>query len=142
MNLLHNAVKFSPDGGDVTVTVRRDADRVVASVADHGSGIPKAAQPRLFERFYKVDRHAFAARPAGRVSGSPSRATSSSSMVADLGRIDGGPRHDILVLPICRRSLGPMAGTTADRPEDPMDRLHVATLNILNLSDRWPSGCR
>jgi two-component system phosphate regulon sensor histidine kinase PhoR len=56
VNLLHNAVKFSPDGGDVTVTVRRDDDRVVASVADHGSGIPKAAQPRLFERFYKVDR--------------------------------------------------------------------------------------
>jgi two-component system phosphate regulon sensor histidine kinase PhoR len=56
VNLIHNAVKFSPDGGDVTITVRRDADRIIASVADHGSGIPKAAQPRLFERFYKVDR--------------------------------------------------------------------------------------
>jgi two-component system phosphate regulon sensor histidine kinase PhoR len=56
VNLLHNAVKFSPDGGDVTVTVRTDAGRVVTSVADHGVGIPRAAQARIFERFYKVDR--------------------------------------------------------------------------------------
>ena len=56
VNLLHNAVKFSPDGGDVTVTVRPEEGRVVASVADHGVGIPKAAQARIFERFYKVDR--------------------------------------------------------------------------------------
>ena len=40
----------------MTVTVRRDGDRVVASVADHGVGIPPAAQARVFERFYKVDR--------------------------------------------------------------------------------------
>ncbi len=56
VNLLHNAVKFSPDGGDVTVTVRAEAGRVVTSVADHGVGIPRAAQARIFERFYKVDR--------------------------------------------------------------------------------------
>ncbi|MDO8483738.1 MAG: ATP-binding protein [Candidatus Limnocylindrales bacterium] len=56
VNLLHNAVKFSPDGGDVSVTVRVEAGRVVSSVADHGVGIPPAAQARIFERFYKVDR--------------------------------------------------------------------------------------
>jgi two-component system phosphate regulon sensor histidine kinase PhoR len=56
VNLLHNAVKFSPDGGVVTVSVRRDGDRVLSSVADRGPGIPKAAQERIFERFYKVDR--------------------------------------------------------------------------------------
>jgi two-component system phosphate regulon sensor histidine kinase PhoR len=56
VNLLHNAVKFSPDGGDVTVAIHTDAGRVVISVADHGVGIPKAAQARIFERFYKVDR--------------------------------------------------------------------------------------
>ncbi len=56
VNLLHNAVKFSPDGGDVTVTVAVDAGRVVSAVADHGVGIPPAAQARIFERFYKVDR--------------------------------------------------------------------------------------
>ncbi|MBI3748824.1 MAG: PAS domain-containing protein [Chloroflexi bacterium] len=56
VNLLHNAVKFSPDGGEVTVSVRAEAGRVVTSIADHGVGIPKAAQARIFERFYKVDR--------------------------------------------------------------------------------------
>ena len=57
INLLHNAVKFSPDGGDVTVTVLvEEGRRVVSSVADHGVGIPSAAQARIFERFYKVDR--------------------------------------------------------------------------------------
>lgn len=56
VNLLHNAVKFSPDGGDVTVTVRVEDGRVVSSVADHGVGIPSVAQARIFERFYKVDR--------------------------------------------------------------------------------------
>ena len=56
VNLLHNAVKFSPDGGDVTVTIHTEAGRVVTSIADHGVGIPRAAQARIFERFYKVDR--------------------------------------------------------------------------------------
>jgi two-component system, OmpR family, phosphate regulon sensor histidine kinase PhoR len=56
VNLLHNAVKFSPDGGAVTVTVRAEDGRVVSAIADHGVGIPRAAQARIFERFYKVDR--------------------------------------------------------------------------------------
>ena len=56
VNLVHNAVKFSPDGGDVTVAVRAAGDEVVVSIADHGVGIPRTAQPRIFERFYKVDR--------------------------------------------------------------------------------------
>ncbi len=56
VNLVHNAVKFSPDGGEVTLTVRQVGDEVVTSVADHGIGIPHDAQPRVFERFYKVDR--------------------------------------------------------------------------------------
>ena len=56
VNLLHNAVKFSPDGGDVTVSVQFDGDRIVSAVADHGVGIPPAALARIFERFYKVDR--------------------------------------------------------------------------------------
>jgi len=56
VNLLHNAVKFSPDGGDVVVTVGVQDGRVVSSVADYGVGIPRAAQARIFERFYKVDR--------------------------------------------------------------------------------------
>ena len=66
VNLVHNAVKFSPDGGDVTVGVAtRRATTVVVAVEDHGVGIPRAAQDRVFERFYKVDR----ARLSGRRSG-------------------------------------------------------------------------
>ncbi len=56
VNLLHNAVKFSPDGGAVRVTVRPTGGEVVVAVADHGVGIPRGAQARIFERFYKVDR--------------------------------------------------------------------------------------
>jgi two-component system phosphate regulon sensor histidine kinase PhoR len=56
VNLLHNAVKFSPDGGEVSVSVRPADAGVVVAIADHGVGIPRAAQPRIFERFYKVDR--------------------------------------------------------------------------------------
>jgi two-component system phosphate regulon sensor histidine kinase PhoR len=56
VNLLHNAVKFSPEGGDVLVRVRNGGTDVVTSVQDHGVGIPRAAQARIFERFYKVDR--------------------------------------------------------------------------------------
>jgi two-component system phosphate regulon sensor histidine kinase PhoR len=56
VNLVHNAVKFSPDGGDVMVRVQAAGDEVVTSVEDRGIGIPKASLPRVFERFYKVDR--------------------------------------------------------------------------------------
>jgi len=56
VNLLHNAVKFSPDGGEVTVRVRPAAEEVVVSVEDHGIGIPRADQARVFERFYKADK--------------------------------------------------------------------------------------
>jgi two-component system phosphate regulon sensor histidine kinase PhoR len=56
VNLVHNAVKFGGEGGDVTVSVRRDGDEVVVAVQDRGIGIPQADQARIFERFYKVDR--------------------------------------------------------------------------------------
>jgi two-component system phosphate regulon sensor histidine kinase PhoR len=65
VNLLHNAVKFSPDGGDVRVMVRTTASDVVVAVADHGVGIPEAAQARIFERFYKVDRARVRGETAG-----------------------------------------------------------------------------
>ena len=56
VNLLHNAVKFSPDGGDVVVRVEAAAHDVIVSVEDHGVGIPKSDQGRVFERFYKADK--------------------------------------------------------------------------------------
>ena len=56
LNLLHNAIKFSPDSGTVIVTADEHPDSVVVSVIDEGVGIPVQDQPRVFERFYKVDR--------------------------------------------------------------------------------------
>jgi two-component system phosphate regulon sensor histidine kinase PhoR len=56
VNLLHNAVKFSPEGGDVVVRIRARRSDVVLDVEDHGVGIPRIDQARVFERFYKVDR--------------------------------------------------------------------------------------
>ncbi len=56
VNLVHNAVKFSPDGGDVRVEVRRDRNAVAVAVIDHGIGIGRTDRARIFERFYKADR--------------------------------------------------------------------------------------
>jgi two-component system phosphate regulon sensor histidine kinase PhoR len=56
INLLHNAVKFSPNGGEVVVGVREGDGEVVTWVQDHGVGVPEAERARIFERFYKVDR--------------------------------------------------------------------------------------
>ncbi len=53
-NLVQNAVKYSPNGGAITLTVGRRAERVFLAVADQGVGIPAEALPRLFERFYRV----------------------------------------------------------------------------------------
>ena len=61
-NLVHNAIKFSPAGGEVVVRVRPDAANVVVEVEDHGAGIPRGDLNRIFERFYKADR----ARSRGR----------------------------------------------------------------------------
>jgi two-component system sensor histidine kinase VicK len=54
-NLLGNAIKFSPHGGHITVTVEDIGEMEQASVSDEGVGIPKDQQERIFERFYQVD---------------------------------------------------------------------------------------
>ena len=55
-NLLDNAVKFSPTGGTVHVSVDDEGDLVALRVRDEGEGIPEADLPRVFERFYKGDQ--------------------------------------------------------------------------------------
>lgn len=54
VNLLGNAVKFTPVGGTVTISVERDGDLLAISVTDTGSGIPLTEQERIFERFYRA----------------------------------------------------------------------------------------
>lgn len=56
VNLIHNAIKFTPAGGRVRVAARRETSRVIVSVGDTGVGIPLEDQSRLFERFYKSDK--------------------------------------------------------------------------------------
>ncbi|MBC7262504.1 MAG: hypothetical protein H5T63_10905, partial [Chloroflexi bacterium] len=54
-NLVHNAIKFTPKGGHVTIFATVEPGRIVVSVQDDGIGIPAEALPHLFERFYQVD---------------------------------------------------------------------------------------
>jgi len=56
INLVHNAIKFTPAGGKITISATGDPYEVVVSVADTGVGIPRGDLPRIFERFYKADR--------------------------------------------------------------------------------------
>lgn len=53
-NLLHNAIKYSPDGGLVRVCLAADTDFATLTVTDQGIGIPEAERPHLFERFYRA----------------------------------------------------------------------------------------
>ncbi len=55
-NLIHNAIKFTPDRGRIAITAAPVDDKIRVSVADTGAGIPAEDLPRIFERFYKVDR--------------------------------------------------------------------------------------
>jgi two-component system phosphate regulon sensor histidine kinase PhoR len=55
-NLIDNAIKYNKPGGSVTVEVAETNGLVTASVSDTGIGIPKKAQSRVFERFYRVDK--------------------------------------------------------------------------------------
>ncbi len=54
-NLVANAIKYSPEGGTVTMGARSEEDRLVLWVKDQGMGIPEQAQEQIFERFYRID---------------------------------------------------------------------------------------
>jgi len=56
LNLLHNAIKFTPSGGKVTLAAWRDDGSIVVQVRDTGAGIAQSDLSRIFERFYKVDQ--------------------------------------------------------------------------------------
>jgi len=56
LNLLDNAIKYTPEGGRVTVTCKRVGDEYVVGITDTGGGIPAELQPRIFERFFRADK--------------------------------------------------------------------------------------
>ena len=56
MNIVSNSVKYTPNGGHILVSAGREGDRVWMQVDDDGIGIPPKDRPRIFERFYRVDK--------------------------------------------------------------------------------------
>lgn len=56
VNLVHNAIKYSPEGADLELEAVRDRDLLLLSVTDQGPGIPRDQAERIFERFFKTDR--------------------------------------------------------------------------------------
>ena len=55
-NILNNAIKYSPDGGKITVSMKTTDDQMILSISDQGLGIPKQDLPKIFDRFYRVDK--------------------------------------------------------------------------------------
>ena len=56
MNIVSNSIKYTPDGGEITISAGRTEDKVWMIVDDNGIGIPEEDRPRIFERFYRVDK--------------------------------------------------------------------------------------
>ncbi|WP_462410062.1 cell wall metabolism sensor histidine kinase WalK [Neobacillus sp. Marseille-QA0830] len=55
-NIISNALKYSPDGGQVTFSIEEKKDQIMVSVSDQGMGIPKESIGKIFDRFYRVDK--------------------------------------------------------------------------------------
>jgi signal transduction histidine kinase len=56
LNVLHNAVKYSPVGGTIGVQVQRSIDEVLVEIEDNGPGVPAEDRAKIFDRFYRVDK--------------------------------------------------------------------------------------
>jgi PAS domain S-box-containing protein len=109
VNLVDNAVKYSPGGGTVTVTARQEGDAVEIRVVDEGIGIPAAEQQRIFSKFYRAEA---AARDAGSTSGTGLGLFIAQGLVEAMGgRIfvdstEGEGSSFILELPAARERAG------------------------------------
>jgi two-component system phosphate regulon sensor histidine kinase PhoR len=56
LNIVHNAIKFTPSGGKVVISTEQSRESVIAKVSDTGIGISKEDLPHIFERFFKADK--------------------------------------------------------------------------------------
>lgn len=55
-NIISNALKYSPEGGQVTFSIKEEDEKIVVSISDEGVGIPKENIGKIFDRFYRVDK--------------------------------------------------------------------------------------
>ena len=55
-NIMNNAIKYSPDGGVITIKLRQERQQIILSIADQGLGIPREDLSKIFGRFYRVDK--------------------------------------------------------------------------------------
>lgn len=55
-NIMNNAIKYSPDGGKITFSMKTTESQLILSISDEGLGIPKEDLPKIFDRFYRVDK--------------------------------------------------------------------------------------
>jgi signal transduction histidine kinase len=65
MNLLDNAVKFTPPGGTIKLVLKDEKDSILVSIIDSGTGIPLEEEHRIFERFYQIEKSRKGGAPRG-----------------------------------------------------------------------------
>jgi len=104
-NLVRNAVRFTPAGGEVTISVAERPDTIAVAVSDNGPGIPDKDIPRIFDRFYRA------------LNGEEARSDSSGlglaivkrildlhdSRITVISKVDAGTRFEF-ELPLCERA--------------------------------------
>jgi signal transduction histidine kinase len=114
MNLLSNAIRFTPAGGAIATRVEMAGDAACVSVSDTGIGIAAGDQPRIFERFFKAD-------PARtREAGGSGLGLALVKRIVELhggrvrveSRLGGGSTFRV-TLPVTRSSRAPRSGTDA-----------------------------
>lgn len=64
-NLIHNAIQYTPPGGEIKISMRTESDQVITEISDNGPGIPPADQPYVFDKFYRVSNQPSSATGTG-----------------------------------------------------------------------------
>jgi two-component system phosphate regulon sensor histidine kinase PhoR len=111
-NLVHNAIKFTPPGGRVTVAAAATAGALIVRVADTGSGIDPADLPRIFERFYVADR-ARSGRGTGLGLAIVKHVVRAHGGTVDARSVPGRGATFTITLPLGRQADTAVAGRTA-----------------------------